>query len=448
MISSVGSRVPPGPDGVLSIQDVQRNPLALLPALHERYGDVVRYRADRWTITSLIRPDHVKHVLQDNHFNFVKAGTPDIVMMRHMLGEGLLTSDGPAWLRQRRMAQPAFHRERLERFGSAITAATLDLVEAWRAPARDGRVFDIPEQMTHLTTRILAQAIFGVDIEHELADFFVAVQAMNEYMGHFDPRDFGAMMRFKGHQMSVHEIVDAIIEKRRNAAANGRNGDDSGSDFLALLLNARDEDGSAMEPRQLRDQVTTLLMAGHETTAKALSWTWLLIDRHPEVLSALLAEIATLGGRTPGVSDLAALPYTQAVVQEAMRLYPPVWIITRRATEEDEVGGFTMPAGSLIVMSAYVIHRQAEWWPDPERFDPARFVDAAPRHPFAYFPFSAGPRQCIGKGLVAIEAPLVVATILQHCRLAVPRDHRVETEALISLTPKGGLPATIEFIDA
>jgi cytochrome P450 len=165
------------------------------------------------------------------------------------------------------------------------------------------------------------------------------------------------------------------------------------------------------------------------------------------VLSALLAELATLNGRTPAVADLPALPYTQAVVQEAMRLYPPVWIITRRATEEDEVGGFTIPAGSLVVMSAYVIHRQADWWPDPGRFDPSRFVNAAPRHPFAYFPFSAGPRQCIGKGLVAIEAPLVLATILQHCRLVVPRDHQVETEALISLTPKGGLPATIEFID-
>ncbi len=439
--AATGRRFPPGPDAHLTVQDTQRDPLAFLLDLTRRYGDVVRYHADSWTVVLVNGPAFVKHVLQDNHPNYAKQGTPDLMMLKPMLGGGLLTSDGESWFRQRRMAQPFFHRERIEAFGRVMTDYALEMLAAWRARPDPAVPLEVTEEMTRLTTRIVARALFGVDIHDAVGMFGNAVQAMNEYMGNFDPRDRSRYARFLAAHGIIQGIVGHIIDARRRDARDH-------SDFLSMLLEARDEEtDEGMTDRQIGDQVMTMLMAGHETTAKALAWTFYLLDRHHDVRTRLEAELAAvLGGRTPVVADLPHLRYTGMVLQEAMRLYPPVWIISRVALADDDIGGYHIAAGTLVLVSPYALHRKAECWADAEEFRPERFSPEASegRHPFAFFPFSGGPRQCIGKSFATVETQLVLASIAQNVRLVVVPDHAVEPEALVTLRPRYGLPVTLQ----
>jgi enediyne biosynthesis protein E7 len=439
-VSVAGARVPPGPEAHLSVQDVQRDPLRFLMELTGTYGDVVRYHADAWTVVLLNRPAHIKRVLQDNHPNYVKRGTPDIMMLKPMLGEGLLTSDGEVWYRQRRMTQPSFHRERIEAFGTLMTDLTRLMLNGWRQTyLTTGEAFEATEEMTRLTTRIVARSLFGVDLQSAVGSFGGAVQAMNEYMGNFDPMDRSRYLRFLAAHRSIEAVVDQIIDRKHEH--------DEGGDFLSMLLQARDADtGEGLSDRELRDQVMTLLMAGHETTAKALTWTFYLLDRNPEVRERLETEVAAaLDGRVPTVGDLPRLPYTWMVLQEAMRLYPPVWIISRTAIEDDEVGGYRISKGSLVLVSPYAMHRHPDHWPEPEAFRPERFAPeaAAAREPFSHFPFSGGPRQCIGKSFATVEMQLVLASVVQAFRLKVVPGHPVEPEALVTLRPRHGVQVTI-----
>src|SRR4051812_15552677 len=265
MGTATGRRVPPGPEAHLSVQETQADPLGFLVELSRRYGDVVRYHADSWTVVFLNDPPLVKHVLQDNHRNYAKTGTPDLLMLKPMLGAGLLTSDGESWFRQRRMAQPFFHRERIEAFGRVMTDYAEEMLAEWAAAAEAPAPLELTDEMTRLTTRIVARALFGADIHDAVGMFGNAVQAMNEYMGNFDPRDRTRYVRFLRAHSVIQGIVGDIIEARRRRPADH-------DDFLAMLLEARDEDtGEGLTDQQVRDQVMTMLMAGHETTAKVLT---------------------------------------------------------------------------------------------------------------------------------------------------------------------------------
>lgn len=428
---------PPGPNEELDLGRIQEDSLSFLLQLAGTYGDIVRYTADGWTATLVTGPELVKYVLQDNHLNFVKGGTPDFRMLQPMLGEGLLTSDGAVWLRQRRLAQPAFHRDSVVRFATLMTDETEKMLDRWAPGAVSGEAFEIGDELTGLTTRIVARALFGADVGPHLEGFSGAVQVLNEFMGHYRPS--ASREGFLAARRTILSIVDAIIEQRRNEP-------EPHQDFLAALLAARDQEtGEGLTDRQVRDQVMTLLMAGHETTAKALTWCIWALHENPAEADAVRAEIrAALAGATPTAADVDRLPYTASVVQETLRLYPPVWIMSRVARHEDGIGGYAVPAGSLVLVSPYAVHRHAGHWRMPERFHPQHFgaKASAARHPFAYIPFGAGPRQCIGKGFAGLELVLVLATILQRYEVR-PAVDAVELEALVTLRPRAGLPVTL-----
>jgi cytochrome P450 len=431
---------PPGPSEEFDLHRIQEDSLSFLLQLTDTYGDIVRYTADGWTATLVTEPELVKYVLHDNHLNFVKSGTPDFRMLRPMLGDGLLTSDGAVWLRQRRLAQPAFHRDSIATFATLMTDETEQMLDRWTPLAVSGEAFEVGDELTRLTTRIVARALFSADVGPHLEGFSNAVQALNEFMGHYRPS--ASRESFLEARRTILSIVDAIIEQRRDEH-------EPRADFLTTLLAARDEEsGAGFTDRQVRDQVMTLLMAGHETTAKALTWCVWALHENPSEADAVRAEIrATLDGATPTAADVDRLPHTARVVQETLRLYPPVWIMSRVARHEDRIGGSSVPAGSLVLVSPYAVHRHVDHWREPGRFHPQHFAadEAGSRHPFAYIPFGAGPRQCIGKGFAGLELVVVLATILQRYELH-PAVDTVELEALVTLRPRAGLPVTLTTI--
>jgi cytochrome P450 len=436
-ITSVVAKTPPGPVSILSVKEIQKNPLKFLVENTNEYGDVFAYRVDSWSVVVVNHPDHIKHVLQDKDHNFTKEGTPDLMMLKPMLGEGLMTSEGDSWLWQRHLIQPGFHRERIESFGRLMTDATGAMLDRWEDVADTGRPLEVAAEMSRLTLNIVARALFTADISEEGDDFSHAVDVMNEYMANFDRFDITRLRQFNAAQASLNKVVQRIISQRRQRS------EDTG-DLLSMLMSAYDErTGEGMSDRQLRDQIFTLLMAGHETTAKALTWTLYLMDQHRDVAARLRAELnTTLGGKIPTFQDLANLPYAWMVIQEAMRVYPPVWLVSRLCRVEDVIGGFLVPTGSLVIVSPYTMHRHKDFWDDPEVYKPERFRPeaCAARPPFAYLPFSGGPRQCVGRAFATVETQLVLATIMQRYELRLVDGHRVEPEALVTLRPKYGLP--------
>lgn len=426
---------------------MQHDPLGGLLALHRQYGDVVRHRLAFITSHLLAHPDHVRHVLQE-HARGYRKDRLALGLVRRVLGEGLLTSEGEHWLRQRRLAQPAFHRQRLAGFATLMARATEARMDTWEQAARTGTPLDIAEELMRMTMSIVSEALLGGDVGDEAMVVGEAFTELNTQLAH-RVRSLNLLppvlpteadRRFRAANARLDAVVGAIIERRRRAGGGG--------DLLAMLMEARDaETGATMDDAQLRSEVVTMLLAGHETTAAGLSWTVSLLARHPEAEAKLLSELdAVLGGRTPTVEDLPHLSYTRMVFAEAIRLYPPIPLITRVAIEDDEIGGYHIPAGSTVVVSQYVTHRHSDFWPEPERFIPERFAaeTEADRHRFAYFPFGSGPRQCIGNSFALMEAQIILATALQRYRLHLPPGHAVVPETLLTLRPRGGLPMLIE----
>lgn len=432
---------PPGPSQALTVEAVRQEPLQFILDLTAVYGDMVRYYVGDWPCTIVNQPAYVKHVLQDNHANYTKIGTPDLMMLKPMLGEGLLTSDGPVWLRQRRITQPAFHRQRLTIFGQLMTDMTLDMLRDWAALADSGQTVAVDTAMTQLTLRIVARALFSYHVEGEADRFGKAVEVLNECMGHADPTNQAVFRRFPQALGVIHTIVKEIIWSRRLL---GQREDD----LLDMLMNTTEpETGERLTSRQLLDQVVTLLLAGHETTAKALTWTFYLLDQHREAEARLQAEVDdVLQGRAPTVDDLPNLPYTWMVLQESMRLRPPIWLLSRIAVADDVIGGYHIPAGSLVVISPYALHRHPAYWEYPEAFHPEHFSQEqeAERPGYAYVPFSGGPRLCVGKPFAIMETRLVLATVAQHYQLRLLPGHPVTPEALVTLRPRYGMPMTVE----
>lgn len=414
-------------------RDEIRHPLRFFLWLTQTYGDIVQYRSSVEPAYLVNHPDYVRHVLQASAQIYNKDTYLNKHLIESLTGQGLLTSENPLWREQRRLIQPAFHRRSLAGFAGLMTAAAARAVARLEA-VQPGVTVDIASEMTRLTLDIVTQALFGYDISGRAEEIGEAMDTMVT-IGRPKHRLVRAGIEL------LDGIVYAIIDDRRAHPERGRD------DLLAMLLSARYDDGRPMPDQQVRDEVMALLVAGHETTANTLSWTWYLLAQHPQVVARLEAEIdAVLGGRPPSVDDFPQLVYTDRVIQEAMRLYPSAWSISRRALADDEIGGYFIPRGSIVAMSPYTMHRHPAFWDEPERFDPERFtperVAARPR--FAYFPFGGGARQCIGNHFALMESLIIIPMLAQRFRLVPRWAEPVEEHALITLRPRGGIPVALE----
>ena len=437
--------LPPGPGAshlVASARQVLRAPLQFLTDLTRTYGDLAYVRFLAWPVYVVNHPDFVKQVLHEHHRSYNKENF-DYRLLRPVLGRGLLTNDGASWLQQRRLIQPTFHRQRLAGFGSLMTEATLAMLERWKRCAGRGEVLDVAAEMMRLTLRIIGQALFSLDVSAQAHVVGQALWYANDYLRAPLPPLFVPTPRNLRLQTTLRRM-DALVY---DLIAARRRSQQDPPDLLSVLLGVRDEEtGEGMGDRQIRDDVVSLLLAGHESTCVALSWTWYLLAQHQECEEMLHAEVdAVLGGRLPTVEDLPALPYSRMVLEEALRLYPPAWSFSRNALADDEIGGYHLPAGSMILLCPYTTHRHPAFWEQPEVFDPLRFRPerATARPHYAYFPFGGGPRLCIGNAFAMMEAHLVLATVAQHYRLCLGANVRVEPEPLITLRPRGGLPMTL-----
>jgi cytochrome P450 len=425
---------------------LRRDPTAVFTGAARRFGDVVYLKIGSRRGFLITNPADVRHVLQDNARNYHKS--PLYAKLRMSLGNGLLTSEDEFWLRQRRIAQPAFHRQRIAALASVMADAARDTAIRWQSIAELGEPADVDEEMMRLTRTVVLRALLGADLGPFSATIDDAWKVMNQHIGEsFWSLGFSDILptskyrRFQAARAVLRGAVDHVISQRRASPS-------AQSDLLSMLMSARDEDtGEAMTDEQLRVEVTTFLLAGQETTSLALTWTWYLLSQHDEARRRLEEEIDTvLDGRPPEYADLANLPYTRMVVDESMRLYPPAWGFSRQALGDDELGGYHLPRGWLAFVIPYVLHRLPAYWEHPDTFDPERFLPerSAERPKFVYLPFGAGPRQCIGNHFALIEAQLIVATLAQRYRLHLVPGHRIEPWALITLRPRYGMPMTIE----
>ncbi|MDI1442965.1 cytochrome P450 [Polyangium sp. 6x1] len=439
----------PGPRGMPllgNLPALRRDRIRIFLDAAHTYGDVVRFQfgpGAKRTGHLLRHPDHIKHVFVDAAERFTKQ-TPGVREVRALLGDGLLTSEGPLWRRQRRIAQPAFHKQRIAAFAGVMVRAADELVDGWMRRPRPDAPVDVAGEMMRVALRIVTETLLGTDVPIDAAatagalDFILEETRKNLTRVLRIPRSVPTAdnRRFLDAVAVLDREVLRIIEHRRKSR-------EIGTDLVSMLMAARDpETGEGMTDRQLRDEVMTMFAAGHETTANALTWTFYLLSTHPDVRRRARDEVfRVLEGRLPDSADVGALDLVGRVFQESMRLYPPAWMITRRAAEDDVVGGYLIPKDSLVLLSPYVTHRHNAYWENPEGFDPDRFAGGAlarmPR--FAYFPFGGGARQCIGSSFATVEGTLVLATILRRVRLDLVPGQIIETEPGITLRPRGSI---------
>jgi cytochrome P450 len=415
--------------------------------LTQHYGDVVRISFLNQEGYLLNHPDGVKHILQNHHLQYSKD-VYALKFLKALLGEGLLTNEGASWLAQRRLMQPAFHRKRLSALSTVMTDATCAMLERWHGIAQRGEVLDVAQEMMQLTLRNVGLALLSRDLSNEMNRLGQAFATYRTLLMQYLYTPFPPLgvptPRNRRLQATIREldtIIEGIIsERRKQNTVTG--------DLLSILLQARDEEtGEGMTDRQVRDEVMTLLLAGHETTATALTWTWYLLSQYPKVEDRLHTELdQVLAGQPPTVEQLPRLPYTRMILEETLRLYPPTFSLSRRALADDEIGGYALPAKSTILLCPYTTHRHPAFWEDPDEFNPERFQPerAAGRPHFAYFPFGGGPRQCIGNQFALMEAQLILATIAQRYRLRLASQHSVEAEVVLTIRPRHGLPMTLQ----
>ncbi|MBA2364003.1 MAG: cytochrome P450 [Chloroflexia bacterium] len=424
-------RYPPGPTKRLSGESTsasRRDSTSLLMQMAREYGDVVAFKLGRQDVVLLNHPDYVKDVLVTRHKQFIK-GAP-LQRAKRLLGEGLLTSEGDYHLQQRRLAQPAFHRARIAAFAQAISEHAARTGSRWR----DGATVDMADEMMRLTLGVVSKTLFDADLEAEADELAQAFAEALEYYNlvMWTPE---ATERFARVRHQLDTLVYRLVDERQQS------GWDRG-DLLSMLLA-----GDNMTNEQLRDELMTIFVAGHETVANALTWTWYLLSQHPEADAQMHGELrAVLGGRQPDYDDLGRLTYTRQVFSESMRLYPPGWVIGRTSLSDYEVGGYIVPAGTVVLVSQYVMHRDPRYYPDPERFDPGRWTEEAvsSRPKYAYFPFGGGIRQCIGESMAWMEGVLVMATLAQDWRSRLLDGHPVETRPLVTLRPRHGMKMTLK----
>jgi len=438
-------RRPPGPPGqggllrsIPFLVGFARDPLGFVGRRFETYGDVYYVPNDEGGLYVLRHPEHLHAVLVTHAAKMRKQHTAFELLSR-VVGEGLLTTDGDVWKRQRRMVQPPFAQARLAEYARTMTDEAARVRSSWR----DGAKVEMSDEMMNLTLRVVCRTLFSHDVSGETEDVARAMRELQAAVVRPDllpawlPTPY--RRRFDRSVAAIDRIVRTMIRERRGADPKS-----APADLLQALVTAVDHegDGATLSEKEVRDQLVTLFLAGHETTSHALTWTWYLLAKSPAAERALHDELdRVLEGRLPTYDDLPRLPYTEQVVKESMRLFPPVYLIARRAAEEVEIGEYTVPAGSELVLWVYMTHHDARWFPEPEVFRPERFAgDAEAKLPKnAYVPFGAGPRTCIGKSFAMIEARLLLATIAQRFRLELVPGQRVEPKPRVTLNPKHGV---------
>ncbi|OJH36306.1 cytochrome P450 [Cystobacter ferrugineus] len=439
--------MPPGHWLLGHLPERESDPLGLYLRGRNLLGDVVRFRMGPIYVEQLTHPDHVKYVLADAPARYTKG--PIFHKTRPLVGNGLVTAEGDFWKRQRRLAQPSFHRERLAGLAGVMTETATEVLAQWEPRVGAGESVPIFPEMMRLTLLVVVRALFGVDVaEHtrELGESFTtALEITNERI--ISPLPYkpwlyriptAKNLAFQRTMVPLNRIVEGIIAQRRARGPAGES-----QDLLGMLMAARDADtGDTFDDVQLRDEVMTLLLAGHETTATALAWAFHLLEKNPEQEALLHEEVdRVLGGRIPTLEDVPKLRYTSCVFEEALRLYPPIWAIPRVAEEEDVVDGYRIPKGDLVLLVPYVTHRHPDFWPDPERFEPTRFLpeNSKQRPRWAYLPFGGGQRQCIGNNFAMMEAQFILAMVAQRFRLR-GTGAPVTADAHVTLRPHGTMP--------
>jgi cytochrome P450 len=444
MITSTATRAaPPGPRGyplVGVLPMLLRNPLQFMLDTSTRYGDVISMRVGPKRFYLLNHPDHIKHVLQDHHRNYQKGA--NLAMLKRLMGNGLVTSEGDFWLRQRRLVQPAFHHRRIADMAATIVDKTAAMLEGWRPIAASGDELDVVAEMMRLTQQIIVRTMFGSAIGD---DTELIYRALNTILSHLSHMLWTSALpewltpgqrRFEQALQALDRVVYRMIDECRHNA-------DTMGNLLALLLQARDaETGTGMTDQQIRDEVMTLFVAGHETTANALAWAFAMLGQHPDVAQRLHAELETvLAGRPPTFEDLPRLTYTRMVIEEVLRLYPSGWVMFRTPITDDVIGGQRIPAGAIVVLCPYAMHRSAAYWEHPERFDPERFSPerSAERPRYVYTPFGGGPRQCIGSAFALMEAQLILAMVAQRYEMHGVPGRPAKAHVAVVLQPRHGI---------
>lgn len=420
-------KFPPAPTG--TIRELARDPLHFFLGITAQYGDIVSYRSGPERAYLINHPDYVRQVLLDNQRNYSKATFSNQIFKR-VIGEGLNTSEGDVWRKQRRMMQPSFHATRIEPMDRIVVLAVQSMLDEWQHAYEQGQAIDVSREMAALTLNITTRALFGVDMSDEARAIGEIVNRAAHYFEKpSDPRLIQSVAEFGA-------VVDRIIQHRRQGFKDG------GDLLSSMLLACDDENGASMTDTQLRDQIMSLMLAGYETTANALSWTWYLLSQNRWAIDRARHEVrATLNGRHPAYADLESLPYVCKVFDESLRIFPPAWILGRCAIGEDEIGGYYVAPGTVIAICIYTLHRHPAFWDRPEVFDPERFSseNSAGRAKFSYIPFSAGPRQCIGNAFGLMEAQLALACILQRFELHLLPEIEVKPHAIYVLRPNRDL---------
>jgi len=432
-----------GPLALLRAARTFSDPLGAMIDLYRKHGDTYSITINGGAMLVFTRPEHIHAVLVEHADSFYKDAdyTDPNQGLARFVGQGLITSDGALWKRQRKLVAPALHARRIMAYAETMTDYTDALLTDWQSGAK----LDIAQEMMTLTIRIVAKSLFDVDMSGELAQpIFEAMRELQDMQGAINilptwiPTP--AELRRRKAIRAMDKLIYRIIEERQAGGA------DTG-DLLSMLVAARDENGEPMDKRQIRDEAVTLFLAGHETTANALNWTWVLLSQNPEIEAKLHEEIdRVLAGRLPTLADLEHLPYTERVIKESMRLYPPVWSVGRVAIKDVQIGDYLISKDMRVAINTYIPHHSPEFWDEPERFDPERFSpereSSIPR--YAYLPFGGGPRVCIGNHFAMMEAKLILATIASRYTLRLAPGQKVGMAARITINPDGGLPMTVQ----
>lgn len=408
----------------------------------QQFGDISYFRIGPANVFHLAHPDLIKDVLVTCQHNFMKSRV--LQRSKVLLGEGLLTSEAPLHTRQRRLVQPAFHRQRLAGYAATMIEYAVRTRDRWQ----DGAEINASTEMMRLTLAVVARTLFSADVEAEAAAIGESLNAvlhlfdlvMMPFSKVIERLPLPSVRRFQEGKRKLDEIIYRIIDQRRAS------GEDTG-DLLSMLLLAEDEEGAGgMSNQQVRDEALTLFLAGHETTSNALTWAWYLLSQNPDVEAKFHAELdSVLAGRTPEPDDFARLTFTEHVFAESLRLFPPAWVVGRMALHHYEARGYTLEPGDIILMSPYVVHRDPRWWPDPERFHPDRWSpeERLERPKFSYFPFGGGARVCIGEHFAWMEGVLLLAALGQRWKLRLKPGHPVDHRALITLRPRFGMRMSV-----
>ncbi len=440
-------RLPPGPKTKIPLghlTDFRKDIIGFMDKVVKSYGDIVHFRIGPIRIVLLNNPDHIREVLSTRHENFVK-GRP-LEMTKKLIGNGILTSEGEFHKRQARIIQPAFHRKRVESYVPIIVDCVTKMMKSWE----EGETVDIRDEMTEMSSIMAGRIMFNVDIEEESEEIVNALDTATALFGRTSipfsewllKLPLPSSIRFKKAKARLDRLIYGIIEDRRND-------DGTHEDLMSLLLYPHGEHDSenTMSDEQIRDEAITLFLTAFDTTSTALTWTWYLLSQNDQVEAEFHEELdRELQGKLPTVGDIGKLPFTRKVMTESMRLFPPTYVTPRESLEDFEIDQYVIPKGSLVLMSQYLIHRDPRFYENPEIFDPHRWDSKEPQR-FEYFPFSGGPRTCIGEPLAWMEGVLTLATVGQSWRLRLVSDHPVEMLPLVNLRPKYGMKMTVHKRD-